>query len=121
MHRNGVFRGHVEEHASEPVRCDRCDEIGDEAELGAAEGGGDRVATEGYRIFRGDMLFVADRHVIRDKGHVDVSLPNEQCLHEHAPCVDKPSQWLAHPLGSGSADRRSEGAGFFHIRKGGAI
>jgi hypothetical protein len=46
MDLDSVFRRHVHEHAAEPVIGDGGDEIGHNAQLGAAEGRRHRIAAE---------------------------------------------------------------------------
>jgi hypothetical protein len=82
MNRDFVFRGHLQEHASEPVVRDRGDEIRRDRELGAAESGGDGVAAERNRVGGSDMLLVAGRHVVGDEGNVDIGLSDEERLHK---------------------------------------
>ena len=81
MDRDGVFRGHLQEHASEPVIRDRGEQIRRDRELRAAEGGGDGVAAERDRVGRCHVLFIADRKPIGQEGDVDVSLADEESLH----------------------------------------
>ena len=76
-----IFRGHVEKHAAQPVVGERGQEIRHMAQLGAGEGGGEGVAAEGNRIVLGDRLLVPLGHFIRDQGHVDIGLANEERFH----------------------------------------
>ena len=59
------------------VRSDRYD-----AELGAAERRGDRVAAKGHSIGRGHVLFVTGRHLVGDEGDVDIGLSDKEGLHK---------------------------------------
>ena len=81
MDRDSVFRAHVLEHAAEPVIGDGRDQVGHDAELGAAERGRDRVAAKGDRVGGCHMFFVAGRHVVGDEGDVDIGLSDEEGLH----------------------------------------
>src|SRR6185312_11071254 len=81
MDRDSVFRRHVLKHAAEPVVGDGRDQVGHDAELGAAERRGDGVAAKGYRVGGGHMFFVAGRHVVGDEGNVDIGLSDEESLH----------------------------------------
>ena len=82
MDRDSVFRAHVLEHASQPVIGDGGDQVGHDAELGAAECRGDRVAAERDRVGGSDMLLVAGRHMVGDEGNVDIGLSDEERLHK---------------------------------------
>ena len=81
MDRDSVFRGHVLKHAAEPVVGHGRDQVGHDAELGAAERCGDGVAAKGHRVGGGHMFFVAGRHVVGDEGDVDIGLSDEESLH----------------------------------------
>ena len=81
MDRDPVLRAHVLKHAPQPVIGDGGDQVRHDPELGAAKRRGDRVAAEGDRIGRRDVLFVAGRHVVGNEGHVDVGLSDEESLH----------------------------------------
>jgi len=82
MDRDSILRAHVLKHPAEPVVGDGGDQVRHNAELGAAEGRCDGVATERHRIGRGDMLFVAGRHVVGYEGDVDIGLSDEEGLHK---------------------------------------
>ena len=69
------------EHAPEPVIGRGGDEIGHDAELGAAERRRDRVAAERNRVVGCHVLFVAGRHVVGDEDDVDIGLSDEESLH----------------------------------------
>src|ERR1700710_2873275 len=64
MNRDAVFRAHVPEHPSEPVIGHGGDQVRYDAQFGATERRGNRVAAERDGVGRGDMLFVAGWHVI---------------------------------------------------------
>src|SRR6478609_11062803 len=81
VQRDRVFRAHVLEHPPQPVIGRRGDEIGHDAELGAAERRRDRVAAEGDRVVRCHVLFVAGRHVVGDEDDVDIGLTDKESLH----------------------------------------
>ena len=82
MKGDAIFGAHVLEHMTQPVIGDGGDQVGNDAELGAAEGRGDRVAAEGNGIGRGDVFFVSGGHVIGDESDVDIALSDKKCLHE---------------------------------------
>ena len=75
------FAAHVLEHPPEPVVGDGRDQVGHDAELGAAKCRGDGVAAERDRVGVGDMFLVAGRHVVGDEGDVDIGLSDEESLH----------------------------------------
>ena len=79
--RDAVFRRHVDEHAPEPVVGERRQQVGRNAELGAAERGCDRVAAERDRIVARHRLLVAGRQTRRPEGDVDIGLPDEERVH----------------------------------------
>ena len=81
MQRDAVLRAHVLEHAPQPVIGRGGDEIGHDAELGAAERRRHRIAAEGDRVVRGHVLIVAGRHVVGDEDDVDIGLSDEESLH----------------------------------------
>ena len=81
MDRDSVLRAHVLEHPPQPVIGDGRDQVRHDAELGATECRGDRVAAERHRIGRRDMLLVAGRHVVGNEGDVDIGLSDEEGLH----------------------------------------
>ena len=84
MDRDSVLRAHVLKHPPEPVIGDGRDQVGHDAELGAAERRRDRVAAERNRVVGSDMFFVAGRHVVGDKGDVDIGLSDEKGLHSRS-------------------------------------
>ena len=81
MQRDRVFRAHVLEHPPQPVIGRRGDEIGHDAELGAAERRRHRIAAEGDRVVGCHVLFVAGRHVVGDEDDVDIGLTDKESLH----------------------------------------
>ena len=81
VQRDRVFRAHVQEHAPQPVIGHGGDQVGHDAELGAAERRRDRVAAERDRVVGGNVLFVAGRHVVGDEDDVDIGLSDEESLH----------------------------------------
>src|SRR6266480_52295 len=81
MDRDSILRAHVLKHPPEPVIGHGRDQVRHDAELGATERRRHGVAAERDRICRRDMLLVAGRHVIGDKGNVDIGLSDEKGLH----------------------------------------
>jgi len=82
MHGDRVFRRHIDEHAAEPVVGDGSEQIGRNAELGAAERGGHRIAAKGDGVVARHRLLIARRQFVRDKGDVDIALTDEEGFHE---------------------------------------
>ena len=78
---------HVQEHATEPVVGDGCEQVRQNSQLRTAEGGRDRVAAERDGVGRRHMLFVARRHPVGQKGDVNISLSDEECLHRCCPGI----------------------------------
>ena len=81
MDRDAVLRGHVDEHAAEPVVSDGGEQVRRDPELRAGKRRGDGVAAERDRIGGGDVFLVAGRHVVGDEGNVDIGLSDEEGLH----------------------------------------
>jgi hypothetical protein len=81
MDGNAVFRGHVDEHAAEPVVGDGGEQIGRDAELGTAERGGHCIAAEGDGVVARHRLLVTRRQGVRHERDVDVTLTDEQSFH----------------------------------------
>jgi hypothetical protein len=81
MHGDAILGRHVEEHAREPVVRLRGEEIGRDAEFGAAERGRYGVAAEAHGIVLRDSLFVAGWEMVGQKRDVDVGLTDEERFH----------------------------------------
>src|SRR5258708_39249487 len=77
MYRDAIARRHVDKHAAEPIVGDRGQEVGLYAELGAAKGGGYRIAAKGDGEVAGDRLLVTSGHYVGDEGDVDIGLADE--------------------------------------------
>jgi len=78
MHRDSVFRRHVNEHAPEPVVRDRRHQVRRHPELGAAECRRHRVAAEGDGIVASHRLLVAGRKLVGQESDVDVALSDKE-------------------------------------------
>jgi len=78
VHGDSVFRRHVDEHAAEPVICDRGHQIRCHPELGAAECCRHRVAAEGDGVVARHRLVIAGREFVGQECDVDVALPDKE-------------------------------------------
>src|SRR3954452_7026056 len=81
VQRYAILRGHVDEHAPEPVVGNRGQQIGPQPKLGAAECRRHRVAAERDGIIPSNRLLVTGRQRIREKGDIDISLADEKSFH----------------------------------------
>src|SRR3954464_6205434 len=81
VQRSPILRGHVDEHAPEPVVGNRGQQIGPQPKLGAAECCRHRVAAERDGIIPSNCLLVTGWQRIREKGDIDISLADEKSFH----------------------------------------
>ena len=98
------FRGHVDEHASEPVICDRGEQIRRNAELRAGKRCRHGIAAKGNCIFAGHLLLIAARQIIRDERDVNIGLADEQGFQDRKTPLPPP-QAGNHPSMSGPGIR----------------
>ena len=79
----------------------RRDEIGNAAELGAGEGGGNRIAAKGDGVILRHRLFVAARDSVTEKRDVDIGVADEERLQT------RPRPFLKSDAGSPSPESAS--------------
>ena len=78
VHGDSIFRRHVDEHAPEPVICDRGHQVRCHPQFGAAKSCGHRIAAEGDGVVTSHGLFIAGGELVGQESDIDVALSDKE-------------------------------------------